>query len=222
MVVISLAASAQSTAGNVVSGSVAVHEKSGAVQDSSGAVVWLTPKAGPDPAPAPAGTFQLVQHNKKFTPHLLVVPIDSIVEFPNRDDFFHNVFSVYEGTRFDLGLYESGSSKKVRFSRPGPSYIFCNIHPSMSAVIVVMKSPYYSVTNAKGQYSIDGVPDGEYTLNVWFERAKPEQLRQLSRTVTVSGNLQVPAISINETPSLAAGHKNKYGQDYEQPERQPY
>ena len=77
--------------------------------------------------------------------------LGSAVLFPNEDPFFHNVFSVYEGTRFDLGLYESGSSKEVRFNRPGPSYIFCNIHPEMSAVIMVMTTPYYATTDADGR-----------------------------------------------------------------------
>ena len=203
---------------NRVTGTVKVRDSKGVRRGEANAVVWLTGQnEQPNAKPAPPGTFRLMQKNKRFEPHLLVVPIDSTVDFPNADHFFHNVFSVYEGTRFDLGLYESGSTKRVRFSRPGPSYIFCNIHPEMSAVVMVMKSPHYAVTSQNGQYSIEGVPDGEYTLQVWFERARPEQLKELSRKITVSGNMVVPTLNIDEAASPSEGHTNKYGQDYEKP-----
>ena len=90
---------------------------------------------------------RLVQKNKSFEPHILVVPAGSMVEFPNRDPFFHNVFSLFEGKRFDLGLYEAGTSRMVRFDRPGISYIFCNIHPEMSAVVITMATPLYAISN---------------------------------------------------------------------------
>ena len=67
---------------------------------------------------------------------MLVVPVGSVVAFPNRDPFFHNVFSLFEGKRFDLGLYEAGSTRDVLFDKPGVSYIFCNIHAEMSAVVI--------------------------------------------------------------------------------------
>jgi len=220
---ISATAAAAQDAAVRVTGSVVATNGKGKRSAATNAVVWLTPQ---DPAegsaPIRPGNFTLLQKNKRFHPHLLVVPVNSTVEFPNADHFFHNVFSVYEGTRFDLGLYESGSSKKVRFSRPGASYIFCNIHPEMSAIVMVMKSPYYAVTGADGQYSIQGVPDGEYTLHVWYERAKPEDLQELLRRVTVSSGVPLPTLLITEAASLSEGHKNKYGQDYEQSAPSPY
>src|ERR1700688_2621793 len=88
-----------------------------------GTVVWLTPMTGAGgeatraaPASSPANP-QLVQKNKTFEPHILVVPVGSMVEFPNHDPFFHNVFSLFEGKRFDLGLYEAGTSRMERFDR---------------------------------------------------------------------------------------------------------
>ena len=63
----------------------------------------------------------------------------AVVQFPNHDPFFHNVFSLFEGKRFDLGLYEAGSSRNVSFDRPGISYIFCNIHAEMSAVVIACR-----------------------------------------------------------------------------------
>lgn len=201
-------------------GQVQVFSKKGMVKDASNVVVWLTPKSGEVPPSSPQ-QFRLVQQNKQFTPHLLIVPVGAAVEFPNKDPFFHNVFSVYEGTPFDLGLYESGSSKLLHFSRPGPSYIFCNIHPQMSAVILALKTPYYATTNAKGQYRMD-VPPGEYDLSVWYERARPDELKALSRRVDISPDKpELARIHVNHSSSLAEGHKNKYGQTYEQDPRYP-
>ncbi|MGH9431224.1 MAG: hypothetical protein ACRD3T_06750 [Terriglobia bacterium] len=188
---------------------------------NSNAVVWLTPVKEttaslniPD-APLP-GHFRLVQKNKRFTPHLLVIPAGSTVEFPNYDPFFHNVFSLFNGKRFDLGLYEAGSTRKVRFSEPGICYIFCNIHPEMSAVVIVMKTRYYAISNGGGQIVISGVPPGRYRLNVWDEHCLPNTLRALSREVLISastsswGDLRLP-----ESGDLLSKHKNLYGQDYD-------
>src|SRR5246127_2367910 len=107
-----------------------------------------------------------------FTPHLLVVPMGSQVEFPNQDPFFHNVFSLFNGKRFDLGLYESGTSRAVRFDREGVSYIFCNIHPEMGAVVLALNTPYYAVSGAAGMVTIHNVPPGSYRLHLWSEAAQ--------------------------------------------------
>lgn len=183
------------------------------------AVVWLEPLPGTPALPfAPHGTYTLLQKNRMFLPHLQVVPVGSVVAFPNADPFFHNVFSLFDGKRFDLGLYEAGSSKSVTFSREGVSYIFCNIHPEMSAIIVVLGSPYFATTAAEGNFSIASVPAGRYTLHLWNENAQPATLQSLSREVAISvtgrslGTLRVPVAR-----SVVAGHKNKYGQDYEPP-----
>ncbi|HVT98050.1 MAG TPA: hypothetical protein VHE33_11130, partial [Acidobacteriaceae bacterium] len=112
------------------------------------AVVWLKPLQPVDPAPAePHKSYTLLQKNRSFIPHLLVVPVGSHVEFPNEDPFYHNVFSLFDGKRFDLGLYEAGSTKTVTFSREGVSYIFCNIHPEMSAVVLALATPFYAIAD---------------------------------------------------------------------------
>ena len=198
-----------------VTGNIVVARNGKRLRSAAGAVVWLTPTHGEAPKPSER-VFRLTQRNKRFEPHLLVVPVGAAVLFPNQDPFFHNVFSVYEGTRFDLGLYESGSAKEVRFTRPGPSYIFCNIHPEMAAIIMVMTTPYYATTNAEGDYSIEGVPSGEYEFSVWYENAVPEELKQLQRRVTVTrSTTTLEPVTVVAASSLAENHKNKYGQDYE-------
>ncbi len=197
-----------------VSGHVDIASKKGPAKDASNVVVWFIPRNAAAP-PAPAKSYRLTQQDKRFTPHLLIVPVGAAVEFPNKDPFFHNVFSVYEGTPFDLGLYESGSSKTIHFNRSGASYIFCNIHPEMSAIVLALKTPYYATSNAHGDYSLD-LPPGEYELGLWYERARPEDLKNLARHVTISTEApEVARITVTEVPSLAEGHKNKYGQSYE-------
>jgi len=186
------------------------------------AVVWLTPvadayteltRATPSP---PNAHFQLVQRNKRFEPSLLVVPVGTAVEFPNRDPFFHNVFSLFEGRRFDLGLYEAGSTRTVHFDRPGISYIFCNIHPEMSSVVIALSTRLYALSNSAGRISIASVPAGRYMLHVWSEHALPDSMEALTREVTIgadSTSLGTLRLAQNPDPTLA--HKNKYGQDYE-------
>jgi plastocyanin len=188
----------------------------------SPAVVWLTPlSCAPAPPRAPATqhpSYQLVQKDKEFHPHLLVVPVGSIVEFPNRDPFFHNVFSLFEGKRFDLGLYEAGSTRSIRFNRPGISYIFCNIHPEMSAVIIALKTPYYGVSNPAGEISIPDVPPGRYRVEVWREGTIPAELKRLERQITVSQDSSSLGIfHFNDSGRSVLAHKNLYGRDYDQP-----
>jgi plastocyanin len=192
----------------------------GARVDASNVAVWLTPlePAGAAAAPAPRTAPQLLQRNKTFAPHVLVVQAGAMVQFPNQDPFFHNVFSLFAGKRFDLGLYEAGSSRSVRFDRSGASFLFCNIHPEMSAVIVVVPTPYYGLSDPAGRVVIPGVPDGRYRLQVWHERSSPENLKSLEQAVAVSGSMRsFGPIRILDTANVTLTHKNKYGQDYVPP-----
>lgn len=182
-------------------------------------VVWLTPldRVVSTPQP-PTSRPRLTQHNKSFEPHLLVVPVGSTVDFPNHDPFFHNVFSLFDGKRFDLGLYEAGATNSVKFDRVGVSLLFCNIHPEMSAVIVALSTPYYAVSDRTGHVTISDVPDGKYELHVWYERSLPEDLKTLARTVVLSDSSHdLGVLTIPQDPGFSLSHKNKYGQDYVPP-----
>ena len=177
------------------------------------AVIWLKPlQSGSDPAVS-AGRFTLLQKNKMFTPHLLVVPVGSSVAFPNADPFFHNVFSLFDGKRFDLGLYEAGSTRSVVFSRVGVSYIFCNIHSEMSAVVIALDTPFYSIADASGAFDIGDVPTGDYSLRVWIEGQTQSSLDQLTRRVHVAGT----AVSLGDIHGATSTeqHLNKFGHPYE-------
>ncbi len=184
--------------------------------DARNIVLWLTPDADLV-KPKPAEHLRLVQKNKSFEPHLLVIPVGSVVAFPNRDPFFHNVFSLFEGKRFDLGLYEAGSTRDVHFDKPGVSYIFCNIHPEMSAVVVVLDTPFYGISDQRGQILIPNVPLGRYTRRIWYEGSPPETLRELTREVTISDNTSTLGVLRLPDPGIPQPHKNLYGQDYAPP-----
>jgi plastocyanin len=187
-------------------------------------VAWLTPVGddAPSTPPSTQRTYRMVQKNKKFDPHLLVVPVGSNVEFPNEDPFFHNVFSLYNGRRFDLGLYETGSERGVRFDREGVSYIFCNIHPEMGAVILALSTPYYAISH-EGAITIPHVPQGKYTLNVWSEGATAESLNAARRQVTVTEQgAALGAITLTAAPSPIVHHANKFGESYPANAQQSY
>jgi plastocyanin len=188
--------------------------------DLSDAVVWLNRfgDATEIQAPRSQRRLRLVQKSKSFSPHVLVVQVGEPVEFPNSDPFFHNVFSLFEGKRFDLGLYEAGTSRTVVFDRPGISYIFCNIHPEMSAVVVALRTPYYGISDRKGVITISNMPRGRYEMHVWDERALPEDLSALTRTLEISESAHtLGVLRLAEQRSALLSHKNKYGQDYENP-----
>ncbi len=186
-------------------------------------VVWLSPLPSAISAASTSMTpakkrFTLVQRNKTFTPHILVVTVGAEVDFPNKDPFFHNAFSLYEGKRFDLGLYESGSTRVSRFDRAGISYLFCNIHPEMSAVIIALDTPYYATSDKAGDITIPNVPAGRYTLHVWREGTSQETLKGLTRPVVISSDSSsIGKLVVPNNASFPLTHKNKYGRDYESP-----
>jgi len=126
---------------------------------------------------APGGAFELPepgraamdQKDQTFVPHVLAITVGTIVDFPNSDLTFHNVFSLSKTKVFDLGRYSRGKSKAVRFDRPGVVQVFCDIHSHMSAYILVFAHRYFAVMDRTGNFAITGVPPGSYSLAVWHE-----------------------------------------------------
>jgi hypothetical protein len=193
-------------------GRVDVVHRSKRKSGSSEVVVWLTP-AQPQATLLPSPLARLVQKDKRFSPHVIAIRVGSEIEFPNRDPFFHDVFSIYRGKPFDLGLYESGSSRKVRFSQIGVSYIFCNIHPEMSAAVVAVPTPYFAVTATDGSFQIGHLTPGRYKLEFWYELASESDLAALARNIDISAD-SPPAIVTLHSSDISAPHFNKYGQEY--------
>ncbi len=188
------------------------------------AVIWLEPLANTPALPFPPHSrYTLLQKNRIFFPHLQVIPAGSVVNFPNEDPFFHNVFSLFEGKRFDLGLYEAGSSKSVTFSKVGVSYIFCNIHPEMSAVVIALDTPLYAAADTQDSVLLRGIPPGDYKLHVWIESVPQSFLEGLSRPIHISTHMV--DLGVINAPIAGAGtipHSNMYGKAYTPDARSTY
>ena len=184
-------------------------------QDYSGVVVWLEPLSGLSVPPARSTRAEMIQKDKTFSPHVLPIMVGTTVNFPNYDPIFHNAFSNYNGQIFDIGLYPPGTTKAIVFRREGVVRVFCNIHPTMSAVIVVLKSPYFCSSNKSGDLQMTGVPFGSYRMHVFHERATESTLDALTRMVEISEeHAQLPPISVSESGYLQLPHQNKYGKEY--------
>ena len=139
--------------------------------DLSRAVVWLNSTPELDSAKQPTDPAVVIQKDKKFIPGFVVVQRGTSVEFPNWDDFDHNVFSRSKAApAFDLDRYPKGQSKSRTFDKVGVVQVFCNIHPQMRAIVVVAPTGFFAQANADGEFAITGVPTGTYELVAWHER----------------------------------------------------
>ncbi len=135
--------------------------------------------------PAPRAAFdtredirpRMDQQNETFVPHVLPIVAGTIVDFPNSDHTYHNVFSLSKTKTFDLGRYAVGRSKSVRFDRPGIVRVFCDIHSHMSAFILVFAHRYFSLADSEGTYRLENVPPGTYNVVAWNESAPLESRR---------------------------------------------
>ena len=161
--------------------------------------------------PAPATRFDVTISDKAFAPHVLVVPVGSTVAFPNHDPFDHNVFSVSEGNSFDLGLYGRGQGKSVTLQHPGLVRVFCNVHPRMVALVLVMGTHHYAQPGADGSFTINGVGPGSYRLHVWHERAPTEVVKEVAVGAAGVSDL---VVTLNARGFRWQPHKNKFGKDY--------
>ena len=150
------------------------------VPDLRRSVVYLESAPRGAFEPSDAGRAVMDQRNETFVPHVLAITTGTIVDFPNSDKFYHNVFSLSKTRPFDLGRYATGNSRPVRFDRPGIVRVFCDIHSHMSAFILVFSHPFFALTDAEGRYSIDNVPPGTYGVVAWNEGTSSDP-----KTVTV-------------------------------------
>ncbi len=137
----------------------------------------------------PASTQHPVidQKGLLFQPHVTVVQVGTTVDFLNSDSVAHNVFWTSIGGNkklgHNLGTWPKGERKSFKFDTPGAVPILCNVHPEMSAYLMVVPTPYFATSDQAGNYKIENVPDGSYTLTAWHEGAKNQ-----SKPVAVSGD----------------------------------
>ena len=164
-------------------------------------VVYLTkaPAADLDVSKA---KFVMDQLNLEFRPHVLPVLVGSTVQFPNNDQVDHNIFSMSRTKKFNLGSYKPGESKAVLFDKPGIVELRCDVHAEMAAYILVMKNPYFAVTDKKGNFQIPdanylqqaGLKDqadlatGKYFIKTWHEKLKTQKE---AITITEDGDVTI-------------------------------
>lgn len=144
---------------------------------------------------------------KQFQPRILTVTKGSVVEFPNDDRILHNVFSLSGKNRFDLGLYRRGDSKKATLGHAGIVQIFCNVHHSMVAYILVLDTPFYTTPDRDGNFRLEGLP-GKGKLVAWHERAEP-----LTINVSPTDRLDLK-VDLEITKPRVPPHRNKFGKPY--------
>lgn len=125
----------------------------------------------------PAGHARMDQRNEQFSPRVLAITVGTVVDFPNNDTKFHNVFSLSRAQPFDLGRYRPGRTGGVRFNHPGLVRVFCDIHSHMSGYILVFSHRYFTLTDDQGRYTIPNVPAGSYTLMIWSELGHADSKR---------------------------------------------
>jgi plastocyanin len=199
------AISSPAVAGGEVSGKLKITGRPAAATVTT--IVYAEPlEASPPAAPK---TYKLLQKDKSFSPRVLAIPVGSSVEFINEDPILHNVFSLSSPGPFDMGLYRAPKSKTRTFNAPAVYRVFCNIHPQMTAVILVVATPYIAEADAAGNYRLD-LPPGRYKITAWSERST-----QATAELTVgSSGTTAPDLTLDESHYVELPHKNKHGEDY--------
>lgn len=150
---------------------------------SCDSVVYAERIPAPAVLPAPGRPVVLDQVNLMFVPHILPVLVGTTVVFPNHDEVPHNVYSASPAKIFNIGIYPKGASRRITFDRPGEIALLCNIHPQMSAYILVLEQPYFTVSAKDGAFTLKGLPPGKYKVTAWHPHFKPA-----SRTMRVKDN----------------------------------
>jgi plastocyanin len=200
--------------------SLEAHEVGGTVEvllkgdkkksDLSSVIVYLDQIQG-DARITPAmlkNKFEMSTKNKQFFPRFLPIPLGAKVDFPNYDPIYHNLFSVSRPNDFDLGLYKGGASKSKTFESPGIVRVFCNVHPQMSATIVVCNTPYYGHADKSGKFSLGLIPWGIFELRAHSEEGQASQKIEV-KDIPLNIKLTIDGRSFKKLP-----HKNKFGKDY--------
>ena len=161
-----------------------------ALRDVAPVVVYLEGGGAPPRPATPAKPALIAQQGASFRPEFAVVVVGQSIDLPNRDDIVHNVFSFSERNAFDLGLYPQGEMRRITLQHAGVVRVYCSIHESMNATVLVVPSPYFAQVDAQGRFAIRDVPPGRYRLHVWSDML-PMQERALDLTSALPAPLEI-------------------------------
>jgi plastocyanin len=202
--VVAVASGAAHADGGIVRGTVEVNRPSGV---PAGAVLVYVVGFT---EPPPAAEVSVAQQDRKFVPDLVAVTAGQTVAFPNGDPLLHNVYSPTADRTFDLGSYPRGEVRTRGFPKPGVIEVFCNIHPEMSATIVVLPNRRFALVDAHGGYEIRDVPAGTWTVFAYSRHAA----HPTSATITVANGAVVETKLVLDEVQRDFAHRNKYGEKY--------
>ena len=194
-----------------VSGTVEILQKGDKKKTDLSSVIVYLDQINADPAQPETERkkiYEMSTKNKQFSPRSMVVPLGATVRFPNFDPIFHNIFSVSKPNDFDLGLYKGGASKSNVFESPGIVRVFCNVHPQMTATIVVSNTQFQTNPDPAGSFLLGNVPSGAFFLRAYAEVGQASQRIEV-KDVPLKMNLTIDAKNFKRIP-----HKNKFGKDY--------
>jgi len=173
--------------------------------DLTEAVVFVATKDFKEAPPAQAA--RMAQKKRQFQPRVLAIVAGQAVEFENQDAIYHNVFALGPVSKFDLGKYEQGRSKSVTFDKVGVQEIFCDIHRTMLAAVVVLPNRAFATPAADGTFEIKGVPAGKHTVRVWHRKGKAAPVE-----VSVDSAAAQASFSLDRVDAPDRATVDKYGQ----------
>jgi len=194
-----------------VRGTISVSRSGATVANRAGVLVYVV---GFNEPPPPQNA-EIQQRAKRFTPPLIGITAGQKVSFPNGDPFYHNVFSPSLVRQFDLGQFRTGETRSRVFPKSGVVDVYCNIHPQMSATILVLPNRRFAMTASDGSFTIYGVPAGRWKVYAYSRRAEKPIGTEVE---VVGGRTAVVELTVNETRGDFR-HRNKYGETYRDPAR---
>ena len=179
---------------------------------AAGTLVYFEPEPGAATSPI---AVDVAMVRKEFVPRVVAATPGSSVRFPNRDPILHNAFSVSPANEFDLGLYRSGEGEAVVFDHPGVVRVFCNVHHSMVAYVLVVDTPFVTRVSADGSFELSGLPPGGGRLTVWHDRSEPWSRALEQGAGPVDVELVIDRARVPR-------HANKFGKPYANERRRAY
>lgn len=195
---------------NVIQGTVTILDQGGnEIKDRSNVVIFIDGIATNQLTQDQQNTPKMSHQGRQFSPRVLPIVKEGTVDFFNDDSIYHNVFSLSKAKSFDLGIYPQGTSKLVTFNQPGLIKIYCNMHPKMVSNILVLNNPLFAKTDDDGTFTIHNIPDGKFTLRLWYEFSDG-----LSQQISLQGGQQLTKNLVLKVTKKVRSHKNKFGKSY--------